>query len=397
MELAYLTLLSLVPLLAVCFVILKAFGVHDQLQPLLVEMLLPLGNQGQEVAQNILDFVGSIKIGVLGATGVLFLFYTIIALVRRVENSFNGIWHISGSRSLARTFSDYLSVILIGPVLLFIALGLKATLLSNTAVQTVLAIEPFGTLLFFTGKVLPYLLVCGMFAFLYGFIPNTRVHISAAVVGGGVAGLLWYVSGWLFTAFVVSSSNYSAVYSSVAGIVLFIVWVNLAWLITLLGALVSYCWQHPPLFILRQRRSVALDQPRADSLALCIMTLVGVAHCSRGTPWTRSGLCAHLHLSPKAINSIVNRLLKAGLIAETRTTPCALLPLHALDSLSLQEVVDAVQSEFKLDGELSGLVSVATQIEAAVTAVLQDKTVADLVVSSRDVTFQSDSKSSRVT
>jgi membrane protein len=129
MGLVYTTLLSLVPLLAVSFSVLKAFGVHNKIEPFLFSVLEPLGPKGAEITSRIIEFVNNIKVGILGSIGLAFLFYTVISLLQKIENAFNSIWKVSSSRSFARRFSDYTSVMLVGPLLVFAAMGLTATVM----------------------------------------------------------------------------------------------------------------------------------------------------------------------------------------------------------------------------------------------------------------------------
>lgn len=114
MSLVFTTLLSLVPLIAVAFSVLKAFGVHNQMEPVLLSMLEPLGARGPEITSNIIGFVQNVKVGVLGSVGLAMLFYTIIALVQKVESAFNFVWRVKRARSMMRRFTDYLSVVIIG-------------------------------------------------------------------------------------------------------------------------------------------------------------------------------------------------------------------------------------------------------------------------------------------
>ena len=216
MSLVFTTLLSLVPLIAVAFSVLKAFGAHNQMEPFLLGVLEPLGPKGPEITNNIIGFVQNMKVGVLGSLGVGMLFYTIIALIQKIENAFNFVWRVKRARTFARRFTDYLSVVMIGPVLVVSAMGIAATVMNNDVVLSVQAIEPFGTLLLFMSKLIPYLMIILAFTFLYVFIPNTRVEVKAAFVGAVVAGILWVSVGKLFASFVASSSNYTAIYSSFA-------------------------------------------------------------------------------------------------------------------------------------------------------------------------------------
>jgi membrane protein len=118
MSLVYTTLLSMVPLLAVSISVLKGFGVHDQLEPTLTSILAPLGEQSAEISAHIVGFVDNMKIGVLGALGLGLLIYTAVSLIQKIEAAFNYTWRLQNSRSLMQRFSDYLSVIMVGPVLM---------------------------------------------------------------------------------------------------------------------------------------------------------------------------------------------------------------------------------------------------------------------------------------
>ena len=129
MSLVYTTLLSIVPMLAVSFSILKAFGVHNELQPTLVGFFTPLGEEGIELAANVVEFVGNVKVGVLGSVGLALLIYTVVSLLQKVEEALNYVWRIARLRSLPRRISGYLSVVLIGPVLVYSALTMSASVI----------------------------------------------------------------------------------------------------------------------------------------------------------------------------------------------------------------------------------------------------------------------------
>lgn len=146
MSLVYTTLLSLVPLLALSFSMLKAFGIHNQLEPLLLNFLAPLGEKGAELATQIVQFVENIGVGVLGSLGLLLLVYTVVSLIQKVEASLNFIWHVNSVRSLSQRLSGYLSVVMVGPLLIVTALGITATMMNSGLVQQIVAIEPFGSL-----------------------------------------------------------------------------------------------------------------------------------------------------------------------------------------------------------------------------------------------------------
>jgi membrane protein len=135
MGLTYSTLLSLVPFLAVMFSVLKAFGVQNGLEPVLAQLLQPLGDAASQVTKTIINFVDNIRVGILGAAGVAMLFYTVVTLVAKVEDALNQIWRLPHSRTWGQQVPAYLSVVLLGPVMVFTALTLTASAQSYWLVE----------------------------------------------------------------------------------------------------------------------------------------------------------------------------------------------------------------------------------------------------------------------
>jgi len=163
MALAFKTLLSLAPLLAVLFSILKAFGVHNRMEPALAEALAPLGEKGREITVYLIGFVDKMSAGALGTLGLAALFITVLSLMDTIEDGFNHIWRVPAARKLARKFSDYLSAILVGPVLVFAAVTITATLQNSTIVRALLSLEGLGKLLLILLQLVPYVTLWGAF------------------------------------------------------------------------------------------------------------------------------------------------------------------------------------------------------------------------------------------
>jgi membrane protein len=191
MGLVYTTLLSLVPFLAVVFSVLKAFGVQHQIEPFLVQALAPLGSQGIDIARQLIEYVNNLRAGVLGALGLVGLFYTVFSLMSQIEAALNYLWHVQRARSLTRKFSDYFSLALVGPVLVFTAVALTASAQSHWFMQKVVQLPYMGFVFTLLTQVMPFVFLCTAFTFLYKLIPYTHVRFSAALVGGVTAGLLW--------------------------------------------------------------------------------------------------------------------------------------------------------------------------------------------------------------
>ena len=161
-SLVYTTILSLVPILALAFSILKGFGVHYRFEPLLMQALSPLGSQSQEIAESLMSFVDKMDVGVLGAVGLALLFYTAVSVVQKVEAACNEIWHVRRERPLARKITDYLSVLLISPVLIFSALAIPASVLASEPVRQLSEIRPLGVVIDMAIRAAPIVLVIAL-------------------------------------------------------------------------------------------------------------------------------------------------------------------------------------------------------------------------------------------
>ncbi|MGH8506756.1 MAG: YihY/virulence factor BrkB family protein [Stenotrophobium sp.] len=337
MGLVYTTLLSLVPILALAFSVLKALGAHDTLAPMLLEFLSPLGNQAQELTNNILGFVEKMKVGVLGSLGVSLLLYSAISLIQKVEESFNYIWRISRPRPISQRVSEYLAVLMVGPLLVFSAIGITATIASSRVVGHITAIEPFGLLYYMLSKLLPYLLIVGAFTFLYSFVPNTRVRWRAALGGGLFAGLLWQFCSVMFASFVASSTNYNAIYSGFAIMIFLLIWLDLGWLILLSGCQLAFYLQHPQ-HLAPQRVTPALSSRGTEFLTLMIMALCGRRFISGEPGYTQDELALALEAPPAHVSQMVEVLLQQNLLVESGDKQTRLIPGLDLDSIELSRL-----------------------------------------------------------
>ena len=343
MSLVYTTLLSIVPLLAVSFSVLKGFGVHNQIEPLLYNFLEPLGPQGAEITEKIIYFVENVKVGVLGSIGFGMLIYTVVALVQKIEAAFNFVWQIDHLRPLSQRISNYLSVILLGPALIFIAISFSATVLGSDWTQRLITIEPLGTLVFFSSKLVPYVLVSLAFTLIYIFIPNTRVQFRAALVGGVIAGVIWKFTGWGFAAFIASSSKYAAIYSSFAIMILLLIWMYLSWLILLVGSQIAFFVQFPKYMTMNRVRFVLSSRLR-EQLALQLMYLVAYNHHHDRPPWNLDQFAEYLNIPGEPVHRMVRVLVDAGYLIEiSDDDPPIYLPLHDIDTTRLVDLLKDIR------------------------------------------------------
>src|SRR5215831_8407836 len=220
MGLVYTTLLSLIPLLAFSFAILKIFGGHRDLQPIVYEFFRPVGGAAAtELTNLVMQFANRVSSGVVGSVGLALLAWTLVGTIKKVEDSFNFVWHVDQPRSFARRLAEYTSLLIAGPVLLVGFLGLTHAALGSAPVQEVVSL-PLLHRLRGTGIALaPYVMVTAFFTALYMMVPNTRVQWRAALIGALVGGVLWAAVGRVFTVFVVYSTRLTIVYAGFAFVV----------------------------------------------------------------------------------------------------------------------------------------------------------------------------------
>lgn len=391
MSMVYTTLLSVVPLLAFSFSVLKGFGVTNQLEPLLYRFMEPLGPKGIEAAEHIIGFVANMKVGVLGGVGLGLLIYTVLSLLQKIEGSFNYVWRIERLRSFGQRFSNYLSVVLVGPLLVFSAVAITASVMSNRLVQWLVSIEPFGTLILESSRLLPYLLIVCAFTFVYMFIPNTRVKLHAAAIGGLVAGFLWQTTGWAFAAFIATSSNYAAIYSGFAILVLLLIWLYINWLVLLLGAQIAFYIQNPQ-YLTQTRVRLVLSNRLKERLALIVMYQVADHHHRNLEPWTVNALADALEIPIAPLERLVMSLIAQGYLTETNAETPALVPARDIATITLSGLLDDVreadESRFLRNQRLAALAPVDVvmeRIHVARETALDGMTLRDLLGDTADL------------
>lgn len=386
MSLVYTTLLSLVPLLAISFTVLKGVGLHNEIEPLLLGILEPLGEKGVEITNEIVGFVENIKVGVLGFFGFAMLFYTVVSLMQKIERAFNHTWHIARDRSIAHQVRDYLSVILIGPLFVILAIGVMVSLLNTAVVEMLSGIQPFGLLIKSAAKLVPFVLTFVAFTFVYMFVPNTTVRLRSALIGGAVASFLWNLAGWMFGLVVVNSAQYAAIYSTFASLIIFLIWLYLGWLILLIGASIAFHDQHPE-YVTASRREMRLSNRMREKLALLIAYLVGANFYQKAPAWTADGLAQWLAAPMDATESILAALEEKNLLVRTGAEPPTYIPAQPLDTTMVSDVLDAARmaeetsylNPDRLPRE-NAVDTVLRDVDKATAAALRGRTLKDLAL-----------------
>lgn len=347
MSLVYTTLITLVPLLAISFSVLKGFGVHNQIEPFLLNFLQGLGpDKSAEVTQRVIGFVDNIKVGVLGAVGLALLIYAVIALMQKIEAAFNYIWRVGQDRTLAQRFSDYLSVLLMGPLLIFLSAGITGTARHSEFIQNLIAHSAMGTVLEIASLFIPWLVMALGMSFVYIYMPNTKVKITAAFAGASVTALLWKVMSFIFSSFIASSANYVAIYAAFATLIVLMIWLYATWLIVLVGANVGFYVQYPR-YLRVSREALILTPHLIMKLGLNALSLIAKAHYNGGTPVTIDVLSQKLKAPILAVQNVM-ALLESGGIVTTSSAKAEqpyYLPACPFDKTPLQKAIDALEQE----------------------------------------------------
>ncbi|ORJ62846.1 YhjD/YihY/BrkB family envelope integrity protein [Geothermobacter hydrogeniphilus] len=339
--LTYTSLLSFIPMLALMFAVLKGLGVQNRLEPVLLEHIA-VGSE--QALSKIIEYINNTNVGRLGTFGLVFLVLTVLTLLSNIEDSFNSIWYVRETRSLMRRFSDYFSVVILGPIFLVLAITMTATLEAQGFVLQLKQMAYVGTLVIFLFNVLPYFAMWAAFAFLYIFMPNIKVSLRAAMVGGLVGGTLWQLTQWGYVNFQVGVARYNAIYGTMAALPIFMVWLYISWLIVLLGLEVSYAWQN--LRYLRQEQAGGEESfANRELLALRIMLIVGDRFQKGEAPPDLGEIAGQLSLAPRLTRSIVNDLVRLRLLSEVSIGEdvSGYQPARALSALPVFELLKTIE------------------------------------------------------
>jgi membrane protein len=307
----------MVPVVALAFAFAKGFGFEKILGEQLMEKL-----QGhEEIAERIVGFAQSMlentKGGAIAGVGIVLLFWTIIKVLGNIEKSFNDIWGVKTPRAMGRKLTDYLSVMMICPILLIIASSV--TVLVTTQVSLMMERLSFlGVLadaLILLLKVLPYGVIWLVFTFIYVFMPNTKVGMKSALWGGILAGTIYQLVQLAYISFQIGVSNYGAIYGSFAALPLFLVWLQLSWLIVFFGAEISFAHQNVATYEFEQD-CLAVSHSFKRMIALMVTSLCVKNFLKAEKPRTAADISRELEVPIRLVHSVLFELTEARLLSE---------------------------------------------------------------------------------
>ena len=340
-SLTFLTVLSLVPLLALAVSVASLFGVQEDLPPILVERIAA---GAPAAAEWLVGFVEDFQFGALGTLGGVALVATTVLMIGSIERSLNAIWGVQKQRTWVRRIPDYLAVLVVAPGLLGVAISLGTTLQSQWVVQRMLEVPGFDALLALgLGQAPTFLMVVG-FAFVYWFLPNTDVRLMSALVGGLFAGVLFTLAQGVYLDFQVGAARYSTIFGALSVIPLFMVWVYFSWAITLLGAEVAFAYQTLPLYR-REIREAGLGSAARESVGLALGLEIARAFRRGAEPPSDDELSEQLDVPVRTVRDLLRRLETAGIVSEvaSESYPNTFQLGRPADTIHVADVIEALR------------------------------------------------------
>ncbi|MFQ5964018.1 MAG: YihY/virulence factor BrkB family protein [Candidatus Scalinduaceae bacterium] len=341
------SLLSIVPVFAMAFGVAKGFGFEKHLEKQLLEKF-----PGQEeVFMQVMSFSHSLleetKGGMIAGIGVAALFWIVIKLLSNIESSFNDIWKIKKPRTIRNKLSDYLSIMLICPILVILSSSITvfiATQITHITERFAL-LGVFSSLIFFFLKLLPYCVIWGAFAFIYIFMPNTKVNFKSGLLAGIIAGTGYQITQWAYISFQVGVAQNNAIYGSFAALPLFLVWLQLSWLIVLFGAEISFNHQNVNMYEYGPDcLQVSYSFKKLHSLQIAHLL---IKNFSKGhKPLTAVQISHTLEIPVRLVQMILFELVESGIISETNTREdkeLAYQPARTINILTIKYIIDALE------------------------------------------------------
>ena len=348
--LTYYSMLNAVPLVAVAFAVAKGFGLEKLVERRIMDMAQEAAWQS-DITNQIIGFSHSLlehaKGGVIAGLGVILLFYTVVTILGKIENSLNSIWAVPKDRSLSRKFSDYITMMALAPVLLAVS-GSIAVVAASSLKDVIGAnssLGQFSFLVFFLLALLRYCSIWALLTMLYIVMPNTRVPVRSAIVGGVAAGTMFQLVQWAYIKFQIGVVSYGAIYGSFAAVPLFLGWLQISWMIMLFGAELAHADRNYETYGFHPDYT-RLGHASLRLLALKIFHLLVLRFSSGEKPPATEDISAILEMPIDLVERLLGRLVAVSLVAEVTWTgknsgAIAFQPARPIERLSIKDFFDA--------------------------------------------------------
>ena len=358
--LTYSTLLSIVPILAVVFAIARGFGFNRYIEIWFRDAFSSQPQATEVIIGWVNSYLVHTQSGIFLGVGLVFMLYTVLMLVSNIEQTFNEIWQVKKQRSIFRTFTDYLAMFFMFPILIVISSGLSifvATIASSLPDFLLL-----GSFVRFLVKLSPYVLMTVLFIALYVFMPNTHVKVKNAVVPGILAGIAMQWLQFFYIHSQIWMTSYNAIYGSFAALPLFMLWVQISWTICLFGAELTYTSQNLDYY---DYNATTADVSHRYCLMLSaiIMSRICKRYADGRKPCTAENLRSETGIPIRIVNDLLFKLMEARLVLEISSDEkgqsSLFVPAESLLNLSVGVMVDRLEAQglWKIDLPISHLVS----------------------------------------
>ncbi|HRZ39667.1 MAG TPA: YihY/virulence factor BrkB family protein [Candidatus Omnitrophota bacterium] len=348
--LTYYTLMSIVPIVAMAFGIAKGFGFENVLEKILYEKMAGQEEVVGRIVTFSRTFLENTKGGLIAGIGVALLFWTVIKVLGNIEKAFNEIWGIKKPRSFGRKFSDYLSIMLICPILLIMSSSMTVLITSqvNLIMEKIAILGVLAPLVNFSLKFLPFLFLWLLFTFIYIFMPNTKVQFKSAFLGGIIAGTLYQVIQFLYFSAQIMVAKYGAIYGSFAALPLFLMWLQISWLVVLFGAEVAFAEQNVETYEFEQDCLKASHYFKR-LMALRITHLCVSNFVKAKAPYTASQISHQLEVPIRLVRELLFQLTQAGVLVEVafnnNAGEVSYQPARDIESLTVQNVISILNHQ----------------------------------------------------
>ncbi len=367
--LTYYTLMSIVPVFAMAFGIAKGFGFDRYLE----DQIKTQFKGQEEVMTRVIEFANSLLArtggGIIAGIGVVVLFWSVINVLSSIEHAFNDIWQIEKPRTWIRKFTDYLSIMLIAPILLIASSSIHIYLATTVTTiaekhEVVSYISPFIIDLF---QLIPYLLIWILFSFIYISIPNTKVSYPSGIIAGIIAGSGYVILQWVYITLQVGVSRYNAIYGSFAALPLFLIWLQTSWLLVLFGAEISFAYQNVDMYEFEKETTYISHRSR-KMLAILLLSIIVKRFVNGEKPLTSLELSKSLQIPQRLMRNLLDIMIDCGLVNEVvqaNNKNYAYQPALHVENLTLAYVEDKIDNHgYDLEPNIPEMVNIRKVCDA---------------------------------
>lgn len=338
--LTFSVVMALVPLVAVVFALSNALGFGaDEGTHYLLQVSQNMPEQFNALLQKVITLANATNFSALGGAGAAVLLLLVIKMLSRIEESFNKIWNVTSSRNFLRKAQNYITILVVTPLL--IALATTGVAVIEGFSEEIMLLGPLVKIMI---RISPIFIICLAFWFIYIFLPNTDVNPKAAILSALISAILWVLWQFVFMRFQVGIARYNAIYGTIALIPIFLFWMNLSWMILLLGVELTFAIQNVETYTAERLTSKASPRLRI-ALSLALMRDVLDGFDGKSELFNTREYARRHQISLRLIERMTAGLVRAGFITSSAEYPHSYVLVHDPQNLGLKQIYDAIMNE----------------------------------------------------